>query len=218
MVTHLFALAPAYLRNSFSGPSGSLGSRSSSQPPSPRTFPSLGPAALESPAGPPAPAPAPAPGRPGVPCPPLRGPGLGQGRGGPAPARKLESFVLAPRPARRGGGVEAGAGEASGGPGPGSGPDLGHFPTLPPGLGLRDPRGAQNWTRLARDLSASSVHSRGPGLVAHLGLLTGNNSRPSSWGRAPHFAAFSRPGSACLSVNREKEVALQGILWIQGGN
>lgn len=49
---------------------------------------------------------------------PARGPGPGPGvrswRGGPAPAGKLESFVLAPRPARGRRGNERPAGEASG--------------------------------------------------------------------------------------------------------
>lgn len=140
-------------RNSFFGPSGSLGSRSNSQPPSPAPSPLLGPAALGRRPGPPAPAPAPAPGCPGVPCPPpLRGPGLSQELAGWARARSEVGVFCArapPRPPRGGGGSGGRAGEASGGPGPGSGPDLGRFPTLPPGLGLRDPRDAQNWTRLA---------------------------------------------------------------------
>lgn len=62
-------------------------------------------------------------------------------RGGPAPARKLESFVLAPRPARGGVGMGGRAGEASGGPGPGSGPGSRLLSAFPPELGLRAPGG-----------------------------------------------------------------------------
>lgn len=95
-------------RNSFFGPSGSLGSRSNSQPPSLAPSPPLGPAALGRRPGPPAPAPAPAPGRPGVPCPPpLRGPGLGQELAGWARARSEVGVFCArapPRPPRGGGG------------------------------------------------------------------------------------------------------------------
>ena len=65
-------------------------------------------------------------------------------RGGPAPARKLESFVLAPRPARGGVGMGGSAGEASGGPGPGSGPGSRLLSAFPPELGLRAPGGVQN--------------------------------------------------------------------------
>lgn len=85
------------------GRSGSPGSRSNSRPP-PSELP---------PPRPPAPGRL-ARGRPRSPLAAWRsqlapggqarpGPGVG---GGPAPARKLESFVLAPRPGRRGGGGE----------------------------------------------------------------------------------------------------------------
>lgn len=89
--------------------------------PFPLSFPLLGPPPRVACPGPPAPA----PGRlPFTAClcsgPPGPGPGVG---GGPVSARKLESFVLAPRPGRRG--EEEGRGgcapEALSGLGPGSG-------------------------------------------------------------------------------------------------
>lgn len=103
-------------------------------------------------------------------------------RGGPAPARKLESFVLAPRPARRGeeGGVEAAPGRPRAGPAPAPAQTWGVFRLSLPGwvCGIPETRKTgPAW--LPKDLSASSVPaSPGPGLVAHLGLLRGTTAGP----------------------------------------
>lgn len=126
--------------------SGSPASQSNSWPPPPEPAPRL-----PGVAGPAHPCPLPAaPAFPGRFLPAGRA-SVRSWRGGPAPARKLESFVLVPRPAREEGGIGGRAGEASGGPGPG----LGLLSAFPPGLGLlgllglRAPGGAQNWSCLA---------------------------------------------------------------------
>lgn len=116
------------------------------------------------------------------------GPGVG---GGPVPARKLESFVLAPRPERRGEeGRERrlrrrGLGRAGAWLWSGLGPRVSSG--FPVGPALWVPLGAQNWSflfphgseRLARHLSY-------PLLVVFWGAE--GNEQPSNWGRVPHFA------------------------------
>lgn len=128
---------------------------------------------------------------------PLAEPGPGVGWVGPRPLGSWSLLCSGPAPPGEGRREGSGgrAGEASGGPGPGSGPSPspGHLPAFPPGLGLRAPGGARNWSCLApRGLEHRAPPSAGPGLVAHLGL--GEEQRalelgPCSALRSAPFAA-----------------------------
>lgn len=166
-------------RNSFFGHSGRPRSGSNSRPPPPAPPPhprarrpgSLARPILACPRPPSVPWPIP-------PC----GPGLGQELAGWARARsEVGVFVLAPRPTRRGeeGRERRPRRGGLGGLGPGSSPGFFQL-SCPTRLGLRAPRGAQNWPCLAPPgLSAAAAPAAAvPGLLAHLGAQRGATTGP----------------------------------------
>lgn len=120
----------------------------------------------------------------------------GSWRGGPAPARKLESFVFAPRPARRG---EEGVAEAAlGRPRAGRVPVLasapGFFRLFLSGWVCGFPEAIKTGpASLPTGLSASSAPFPGPGLVAHLGLIEEEQQALELGPCSALHAAFSPP-------------------------
>lgn len=198
-------------RNSFFGHSGRPGSQSNSRPPPPAPPP-------QAPCRWPGPS-APAPGR----FLPAGRAWARSWRGGPAPARKLES--LCSRPAPPGEGRRERSGGRAGRPGragPGLRPRPGLLPALPPRPGLA---GSPRHTELAlprspTGLSAASAPTANvAGLVAHLGARRGAATGPRA-GAVFRTSRSSQCGRASVgpSVRWGKESRLAGCLWISGTN